>query len=256
MTTTAAPRVLVVQHEPGTGPGWFRPWLQDAGLLLDVVHPYVDGRLPEPGGDHGYAGLLVLGGAMGPAEDDRHPWLPAVRAVLARAVENAVPTFGICLGAQLLALARGGEVRRGTRPELGVLDIRLAPPAHGDPVIGALAGSGADRVPVVQWHWEEISRLPPGAVRLAGSAAYENQAFRLGSAAWAVQGHPEVTGGIAARWARQDSPLLVAEGRSPDDLVAEVRAVEVELVRVWRPVAAAFAAVVREFHASAAVAAR
>ena len=35
---------------------------------------------------------------------------------------------------------------------------------------------------------------------LASSPAYRHQAFRLGDAAWGVQGHPEVTGDIAAAW--------------------------------------------------------
>ncbi len=97
---------------------------------------------------------------------------------------------------------------------------------------------------VLQWHWEEIDVLPPGAVLLATSPAYRHQAFRLGEAAWGVQGHPEVTPEIAAAWAREDSPLLVAAGRRPEDLVAEVEDATGELVATWRPVAAAFAAVV------------
>ena len=123
-----------------------------------------------------------------------------------------MPTFGICLGAELLALGCGGEVRRGLAgPELGVLGVDLDPAAADDPVFGALRG----RSRVVQWHWEEIASLPEGAVRLASSPAYPHQAFRVGEAAWGVQGHPEVTGDIAAAWAREDSPLLRAEGRTP-----------------------------------------
>lgn len=261
LTASRSPRLLVVQHEEGTGPGWFRPWLEEAGLLLDVVHPYAGGELPAPGGPDagdrpGYAGLLVLGGAMGPADDERFPWLPATRGLMAHAVEIGLPTFGICLGAELLALAGGGEVRRGPRPELGVVDLDLAPAAADDPVLRALTGTPDGQVRVVQWHWEEIARLPPSAQWLAGSSAYVNQAFRFGTAAWAVQGHPEVTGDIAASWARQDSPLLVAEGRTPASLLAEVRAAEGDLTRTWRPVAEAFAGVVHAFHASGAVAAR
>ena len=51
----------------------------------------------------------------------------------------------------------------------------------------------------------------------------------MGDRAWGVQGHPEVTPDIAAAWAREDSPLLVAAGRRPDELVAEVRDAEAEL---------------------------
>ena len=175
---------------------------------------------------------------MGPAEDEQCPWLPVVRARMREAVDAAVPLFGICLGAQLLSLACGGVVRRGVNgPELGVLDIELHHDAFFDPVFGQLRPNA----PVVQWHWEEIASVPPGAAVLAGSALYANQVFRVGDRAWGVQGHPEVTADIAAAWAREDSPLLVAAGRSPDELVAEVRAHEAALAATWRPVAEAFA---------------
>jgi GMP synthase-like glutamine amidotransferase len=243
VTAARDPRVLVVQHEPDTGAGSFGGWLAAAGLTLDVCHPYAGDELPPL---PAYDGLLVLGGAMGPADDERCPWLPATRALLAEAVAAGVPAFGICLGAELLALGCGGAVRRGIAgPELGVLGVDLEPAAADDSVFAALPS----RSRVVQWHWEEIAALPEGSVRLASSPAYPHQAFRVGAAAWGVQGHPEVTGDIAAAWAREDSPLLLAEGRAPDDLVAEVRAAEAELAVTWRPLADAFAAVVRDFHA-------
>lgn len=233
-------RVLVVQHEASTGPGWWGEWLAESGLALEVRHPYAGEALPEDLA--AYDGLLVLGGAMGPVEDDTCPWLPATRALLARAVADGLPTFGICLGAELLVVACGGTVRRGTvGPELGVLTNDPTPDAAGDPVLASLQ-PGA---PVLQWHWEELAELPAGAVLLATSPAYRNQAFRLGEAAWGVQGHPEVTPAITADWAREDSPLLLAAGRAPAALVAEVEAATPQLVATWRPVADAFAAVVR-----------
>jgi GMP synthase-like glutamine amidotransferase len=127
-----------------------------------------------------------------------------------------------------------------------VLPVEPGPEAADDAVFAVLPASTR----VVQWHWEEISRLPAGAVPLASSPAYPNQAFRLGPAAWGVQGHPEVTSEIAAAWAREDSPLLLAAGRRPEELVTEIRDAEAGLGAVWRPVVDAFARLV---HASYAV---
>jgi GMP synthase - Glutamine amidotransferase domain len=233
-------RVLIVQHEADAGPGWFGEWLAQAGLAVQVCHPYAGDELARV---TTYDGAVVLGGAMAPDEDERCPWLPAVRQLMAEAVATSVPLLGICLGAQLLALACGGAVRRGLRgPELGVLDLDVHPAAAGDLLFAGLASPA----PVVQWHWEEISALPTGATLLAGSRSYAHQVFRVGDRAWGVQGHPEVTAQIAAEWAREDRPLLVAAGRHPDELVAEVRVHEAALAQTWRPVAEAFAGVVRE----------
>jgi GMP synthase (glutamine-hydrolysing) len=233
--------VLVVQHETDTGPGWFGPWLTEAGLDLDVRHPYRRTAIGAELADDGADALLVLGGAMGPEEDERCPWLPATRALMATAVSRGAPTLGICLGAELLTVACGGEVRRGVDgPELGVRAIDPLPSAADDPVFAGLrAGSR-----VLQWHWEEMSRLPEGSTLLATSPAYRHQVFRVGHRAWGVQGHPEVTAAIAAEWAREDSPMLLAAGRGPDELVQEVAAAQPSLVATWRPVAEAFAAVV------------
>lgn len=233
-----APRVLVVQHEKGTGAGWFGEWLAEAGLSLEVCHPYAGEQVPP---FPSYDAVVVLGGAMAPAEDERCPWLPVVRARIVDAVEASVPLFGICLGAQLLSLACGGTVRRGVHgPELGVLDIEVLDQGSSDPLFGQLPPS----VPVVQWHWEEITSVPVQAVVLARSALYAHQVFRVGDRAWGVQGHPEVTANIATDWARADSPLLLAAGRSADDLIDEVRDHEPALSAAWRPVAQGFARIV------------
>jgi GMP synthase-like glutamine amidotransferase len=242
VSTAASPRLLVVQHEADTGPGWWGEWLARAGVELAVRRPYAGEAIGAP---TAYDGVLVLGGAMGPADDDACPWLPSTRALLADAVSAAVPTVGICLGAELLVVACGGEVRRGAGPELGVLEIEMLPDAADDPVLATLSARPS-RPRVLQWHWEEMVTLPAGAVELATSVAYRHQAFRLGAAAWGVQGHPEVTPEIAADWAREEGPLLTAAGRRPDDLVAEVTAATPELQATWRPVAEAFAGLVRD----------
>jgi GMP synthase (glutamine-hydrolysing) len=234
-----APALLVVQHEAATGPGWFDGWLTEAGLRLETVHPYAGDTLPDL---DRFDGLLVLGGAMGPSDDEQFPWLPGTRDLMALAVDSAMPTLGICLGGELLALACGGRVARGHGPELGVLAFQLRDEAASDPLFSVLPL----RPEVLQWHWEEIAELPPGAVWLGSNDAYPHQAFRVGPAAWGVQGHPEVTADIAAAWAREDSPLLLEAGRDSQSLVDEVRSAEATLVETWRPFAVRFAAVIRE----------
>jgi GMP synthase-like glutamine amidotransferase len=201
-------RALVVQHTAGEGLGRFAEWLPAAGVDVHPIHPYLGHRVPASvEGD----ALIVLGGPMGACDDDRASWLPAVRDLLGSAVEDGVPTLGICLGAQLLAVAAGGEVRVGAAgPELGLSQVQVA-------IADQLLDVG--ELPVVQWHHDEVSMLPESAVLLASSDRYRVQAFRLGEVAWGMQFHPEVDPGIVATWASEDAtdPSVLAEVRQADD---------------------------------------
>src|SRR4051812_44668167 len=169
-------RALVVQHTAQEGLGNLLQWLPAAGLDVHPIHPYLGHRVPPSvEGD----ALIVLGGPMGASDDEAAPWLPATRALLATAIDDGVPTLGICLGAQLLAVAAGGEVLRGAAgPELGFGEVSV-------PVGDELLAAGA--MPVVQWHYDAVTRLPDGAALLASSELYEVQAFRIGEVAWGLQ---------------------------------------------------------------------
>jgi GMP synthase-like glutamine amidotransferase len=130
-----------------------------------------------------------------------------------------------------------------------VLSVDLGAEAADDPVFGALPAAPR----VVQWHWEEIAELP-AALSCWPRPGVPHQAFRVGPARLGRAGPPEVTGDIAAAWAREDSPLL-ARGprpRGPGRGGARRRA---ELAGTWRPLAESFATVVRQFHARGATAA-
>jgi len=223
----------VVQHHPSEGLGWFQEWLPAAGLDVHPIHPYLGHRVPTSvEGD----ALIVLGGPMGCMDDDRAQWLPAVRTLLRTAVDDGVPTLGICLGAQLLAAATGGYVQKGADgPELGLSTVEVTKPDN-------LLPGGP--MPVVQWHFDAITELPPGADLVASSQRYEVQAFRLGEVAWGVQFHVEATPEMVAEWATNDAAALGELGRTPDDVVTEVRFAAQQLQAAGQEFARQFAQLV------------
>ncbi|WP_285579359.1 type 1 glutamine amidotransferase [Herbidospora sp. NBRC 101105] len=219
-------RVTVIEHEAEAGLGYFAGWLGDV-----VVHrPYLGDALPDDPGD----GLLVLGGAASAWDDENHPWLPATRALLRAAVEHEVPTLGVCLGAQLMTLACGGQVTRGGNGlEVGLGQIV---PVADDRLLGHLTGPA----PAIQYHQDAMTVLPDGAVLIATGAQYPHQAFRIGHNAWGVQFHPEATPAIFAQWTTELTT------HPAEELNEQVSAAEAGLVAAWRPLAEAFAAVVAE----------
>jgi GMP synthase (glutamine-hydrolysing) len=229
-------RVLVVEHQKDAGIGHIGERLQQLGLELDLVGP--DTGNPVPTSLDGYDGLIVLGGSMGPTEDEKAPWLPATRELLSKAVDQALPTLGICLGAQLLATATGGHVRTiPAGPEVGLLSVELNENAATDPLLSGLEG----HLPVVQWHWLEADQLPPGAELLASSAACTNQAYRLGDRAWGLQFHPEALGQAARDWGLLTDDDLAGLGLDPNQVISEIEQAEPKLRETWQVIADRFA---------------
>jgi GMP synthase-like glutamine amidotransferase len=232
-------RLLVIEHEADAPVALFGEWLTGVGVELEVIRPWKGDPVPS---QVATGGLVVLGGAMAAEDDDVAPWLPAVRSLLREAVPAGVPTLGICLGAQLMAVATGGRVERGDAgPELGVCRLELSGAAAADPLFGPLRPPLA----AAQWHMDAITALPGGAVVLASSDRYDVQAFRVGEAAWGVQFHPEVDRAVMASWAAGD-PADTFTPQQLEQAVAEVGEAEPVLRATWRLVAERFAGILDE----------
>ncbi len=237
----AAPRVLVIAHEPHAGLGRLARTEPFVAAVLDQRRP--DQGEPLPTDLDGVAALVVLGGSMAAWEDDVAPWLPATRRLLAEGVERGLPTLGICLGAQLLALAAGGLVERGTEGlEVGLVAVRLGEAAADDALLGPVRRRLGERLVVPHWHGDAIIRLPAGAVRLATGERYSNQAFRLGTAAWGVQYHPEVSQEDWQDWVDGGHGALHVEGIAAADLLHSVQRADRALEELARAHAESFAA--------------
>lgn len=240
-----SPRIFVLQHTESEGAGRLGDWLTAAGLMLEAVRPHAGDELPAT--LDGYGGLVVLGGpqAAYAGADGAHdaPWLPATKALLRHAVGRGTPTLAICLGAQLLAEACGGRVRPGLKgPEIGARLVARRDVAAQDELFGLVPFTPD----VIQWHDDEIVDLPPGAVLLASSPMYANQAFRVGERAWGLQFHIETTPEQVTEWAAERRDRMTAQGLDVDGALSGAVAVHPDLVEVWRPVAQRFAALVLE----------
>lgn len=226
-------------------PGRLLGWLEDAGTQVEVCNLAGGDRLPD--NRSGYAAIVILGGPMSCHDDETHPYLADVRALCRDVIRDEVPTLGICLGAQLLAAANGGRVEPNPEgPEVGAQLIAKRTAAAADPLFGPMPITPD----VIQWHYDVIRALPPGAVQLASSPVCENQGFRLGRLAWGVQFHIETTPEMVRAWAAADAQRL-----SEYDLeliVSRASGVHDDIEEVWTPFVAAFAEVARNPSAVAA----
>ena len=140
--------------------------------------------------------IIAMGGPMSVNDEAELPWLTEEKQAIGDAVRGGMPFWGVCLGVQLLASSLGARVYPGPEPEVGLLPVELTDDGRADPVFGGLDSSLA----TLQWHGDTFD-LPDGAVRLASSPAYANQAFRF-QRAYGVQFHLEVSAEMAREWAQ------------------------------------------------------
>jgi GMP synthase (glutamine-hydrolysing) len=217
--------VIVVQHEPGEGPGALLPALKAAGLQARLVRTWIGEHVPAlPGAA---SGVVVLGGGASAVPGRRPAALEAEIALLRASCQGALPVLGLCLGGQLLAAALGAEVARAPRREVGFLRVRLAEAARDDALCAGLPAS------FVAFHWhEDAFTLPAGAAALASSTQTPLQAFRAGSA-WGIQFHPEVTQAELSAMVGSAPQDLRDAGADPAELL-EAAARELPRMEVWR----------------------
>ena len=218
-------RILAIQNDETDPPHLAGRWLEEQGHEIVVLHAYAGEDVPSTVPD-GIDALMPLGGHMGALDDHVAPWLLNERAMIADAASKELPIFAICLGAQLVAAALGGEVRRAPQSEIGIYELTAADVS--DPVFKLESGTIA-----AQWHEDIVTRLPEGAVRLAGSPLCENQIYKFGPNSYAVQFHPEVDSSIVGLWEERADHAFQESGKS--GIESEVKAAESQLFEIWKP---------------------
>ena len=206
--------VLVIKNVTAEGPGTIEDHLRTMDTPFAVVDLERDQSLPDAGS---FTHLVILGGPMAVYEMDRTSYLRDEARFIERAIKADKHILGVCLGAQMLAHVLGARVYAGGQKEVGWYDVSLTGDGMQDPCMKELAVNGGHRAQVFQWHGDTFD-LPAGAVRLASSVLYPNQAFRYADRVYALQFHIEVTPGIVGGWLKNeegvDLPLI--DRRSQD----------------------------------------
>jgi GMP synthase-like glutamine amidotransferase len=177
--------VLLVQNTTIEGSGFLGDLLKEDGFNIHSVHAKHE-KLPEKENS-----LVVILGAPESANDNLS-YLQEEQKLIKKSVENNTPVLGICLGSQLIAKTFGGRVYRGPKKEIGFFDDLV-------PETNSSLFSGFDN-PFTVFHWHgDTFDLPKGAIRLAHSEIYPNQAFQF-QCAVGLQFHLEVNEEMVNLW--------------------------------------------------------
>jgi GMP synthase (glutamine-hydrolysing) len=177
--------VLIVTHLEDRCTGLVRACLQDAGYEVVQVDKVSGDPLPSLSS---VIGMVSMGGRESATRVDADAFLSSEVELMARALEHQVPVLGLCLGAQLLAVAGGGRVSAVGRMVADWEPVSIRPETATDPVFNALP----DGLPVLKWH-EDMIEAPPGATVLATAPGPGEALYRIGQNAWGSQAHLEVT---------------------------------------------------------------
>jgi len=174
--------VHVLQHVAFEDIGSMQTWMDTHAKRVEYTRFYEDPRLPDLEDIHL---IVVMGGPMSANDETQFPWLGPEKRFLARAIHEGKSVVGVCLGAQLVANALGAAVYRGDQKEIGWLPVQTIKCPSGSYLL-------PNEPMVFQWHGETFD-LPPGALHLARSSAFENQAFQIADRILGLQFHLEVT---------------------------------------------------------------
>lgn len=187
-------KVLIIKNTPLEGPGTIEEFLKENGASYKIVEAGLGEEIPPI---DCYEYLVVLGGPMGVYEMDKYPFLKRVALAMENALKGGLRILGICLGAQLFAHVLGSRVYPGNVKEIGWCEIKATPEGMKDEIFkNILDPSG--RAIVFQWHGDTYD-LPSGAIRLASSNLFQEQAFRYEDS-FALQFHVEVSLDMIKSW--------------------------------------------------------
>jgi GMP synthase-like glutamine amidotransferase len=181
--------IAIFRHSPTEGPGYFASYLDARGIPWRLVD--AAGGEPIPADPRRFAGLTFMGGPM--SVNDELPWIGPELALIRRAVEEAVPCLGHCLGGQLMSKALGGTVTRNPVKEIGWGTVEAVAGPEAERWLGDLREFLA-----FHWHGETFS-IPAGATRILANAYCANQAFVLGKHL-GMQTHVEMTPDMIRAW--------------------------------------------------------
>ena len=204
--------LLIVKNIAHEGPGLLEEELEECGIKYTVADLSSGQKFPPI---DSYGAVVVLGGPDS-ANDENEKMeneLTRVREVVA----SKIPYLGICLGFQILIKSVNGKVTKSPVKEIGFIDpdgnnftVELTDDGKDDPLFERLDHT----FNVFHLHGETVELTDNivgangHAPLLLGSGKFcRNQIVRVGTNAYGIQCHFELTSEMFELWINKDHDL-------------------------------------------------
>ena len=177
--------VLVVQNTRIESSGYLGELLSRDGFDITSIN-----AKHEPIPNKKFSLVVILGAPE--SANDNFPYLIEEQELIKNSVNDDIPVLGICLGSQLIAKTFGAKIYSGPKKEIGFYnDLKISSDS-------TFFSGFQNPFTVFHWHGDTFD-LPQGALRLASSKHYPNQAFQYKSAI-GLQFHLEVNEEMVNLW--------------------------------------------------------
>lgn len=197
--------ILIVKNITREGPGLLEELLNERGIgyhITDLHH-----KEPFPLTDS-YGAVVVLGGPD--SANDQNEKMEVELLRIRQTIDANIPYLGICLGMQALVKAAGGKVIESPVKEIGFkgpdgdfFTVELTDQGKADPLFKGLQHAFA----VFHLHGETVE-LTDDMILLGNGKFCPNQIVKVGSCAYGIQCHFELTPDMFESWINEDPDLI------------------------------------------------
>jgi GMP synthase-like glutamine amidotransferase len=197
--------ILIVKNSTNEGPGLLEEILKERKIEYFIVDLDKNENLPPV---ENFGAVIILGGPD--SANDSNEKMENEISFIREVINSKTPYLGICLGLQTLVKAEGGKVVKSRVKEIGFIGpdennftIYLTDKGKEDPLFDGLQSP----LKVFHLHGETVE-LTKNMILLATGKFCRNQVIKIGSNAYGIQSHFELTPEMFEDWINLDPDLL------------------------------------------------
>lgn len=206
--TPETKEILIIKNITREGPGLLGEIITENDIRNKVIDLSLGEKLPLA---DNYAAVIVLGGPD--SANDKSFKMKNELAFISDVLAANIPYMGICLGLQTLVKAAGGEVMKSPFKETGFRDengqyfrISLTDDGRIDKLFNDIGNS----FNVFQLHGETVILTEKMTLLATGNPCL-NQIVKVGSNAYGIQCHFELTPRMLEKWTNEDVDLRLLD---------------------------------------------